>query len=103
MDSESDLDLVKVVLMDDGDWEYNRMGVGENEGRVFIVDLDDSGEEEREMEYVKEGLSVEDVLKIGVECGVINEIDWGYDEDDKFRVNWESGEEDWDNYRKKIK
>jgi hypothetical protein len=89
---EEDIELVKVSMMDDGDWEYVRWGVGEVDGKVFMVDLDEGGEgdEEREMMYVKEGLSVEDVCKIGVEVGVfVDSSEWGYDENDRYRVSCE--------------
>ena len=43
-DSVKDMDCVEVVMMDDSDYEYNRVGVGEYKGKVFIVDLDDSGD-----------------------------------------------------------
>jgi hypothetical protein len=86
---EEDIELVKVEMMDDSDWEYVRWGVGEVDGKVFMVDLDD-GDEEREMMYVKEGLSVEDVCKIGVEVGVfVDSSEWGYDENDKYRMKWD--------------
>jgi hypothetical protein len=75
--------------LDDREWS------GECEGKVFIVDLDRE-EMEVEMEFVKEGLSIKDVLKEGVDLGVIVEWMKGYDEDDKYRVNWENWEEDED-------
>lgn len=100
-DDVQDLEMVEVAMMDDSDWEYLRVGIGEMGGKVFVVDLDDSGEMLREMKFVKEGLSVDDVLKIGCEVGVFVEIDWGYDEDDKFRVSWE-GEGDWDEFNKRV-
>jgi hypothetical protein len=83
--SVKDCNNIKVSMMDDGDWEYDRCGVGEYKGKVFMVDLDE-GEEYRELGFVKEGLNIDDVLNIGVECGIFREIDWGYDEDDKYRV-----------------
>ena len=92
MDSERDVNLIKIKMMDNGDWEYDRLGIGECEGKVFIVDLDRE-EMEVEMEFVKEGLSIKDVLSEGVDLGVIVEWMKGYDEDDKYRVNWDSG---WD-------
>lgn len=92
MDSEGDMGLIKIKMMDNGDWEYDRLGIGECEGKVFIVDLDND-EEEVEMEFVKEGLSIKDVLKEGVDLGVIVEWLKGYDENDKYRVNWDCG---WD-------
>ena len=92
MDCEGDVNLIKVKMMDNGDWEYDRLGIGECEGKVFIVDLDND-EEEVEMEFVKEGLSIKDVLKEGVDLGVIVEWLKGYDENDKYRVNLDCG---WD-------
>ena len=101
---DEDWGLVKVKLMDNSDWEYDRVGLGECEGRVFMVDLDDSGEMERDMEYVKDGLSIQDVLKIGCDVGVFAEIDWGYDESDKVRCNWEcDGIEAWNKFRELVK
>jgi hypothetical protein len=88
---ENDVELVKVSMMDGGHCEYVRWGVGEVDGKVFMVDLDEGGEgyEEREMMFVKEDLSVEDVCKIGVEVGVFVESGGlGYNEDDKYRFCW---------------
>ena len=78
------------------------MGVGVMNGKVFVVDLDDSGELWREMNFVKEGLSVEDVLRIGCEVGVLVEIDWRYDEDDKVRVKMNDGEGDWEEFFRRL-
>ena len=103
---EEEMELVMVSLMDDGDWEYLRMGIGECEDGVFVVELDDSGEEEREMKYVKEGLSVEDVCKIGIEVGVfVDSSEWGYDESDRVRMNWEmeGDEEKWKEFWEKVR
>ena len=41
-DDVQDLEMVEVCLMDDSDWEYLRVGIGEMSGKVFVVDLDDS-------------------------------------------------------------
>jgi hypothetical protein len=101
---EEDIELVKVEMMDDSDWEYVRWGVGEVDGKVFMVDLDD-GDEEREMMYVKEGLSVEDVCKIGVEVGVfVDSSEWGYDENDRYRVSWDVEDVSfvWDDFYKRV-
>lgn len=101
VEEEEDMEMVEVGLMDDGDWEYVRVGVGVMNGRVFVVDLDDSGEEFREMNFVKEVLSVEDVLRVGCEVGVLVEID-GYDERDKVRVKMESDEGDWERFLRRL-
>lgn len=93
---------IKVSLMDDGDWEYTRTGIGEFNNRVFIVDLDDTGEQFREMIWVKNGLSVEDVLRIGVETGVFDKIDWGYDEDDQYRERTDATPEQYNTFYQMI-
>jgi hypothetical protein len=85
---ENDFDLLKVNMMDNGDWEYTRLGIGEDvDGKVFLVDTDDHGYEEVVMNFCKEGLTIKDVLKIGVACKVFEKIDWGYDEDDQHFFN----------------
>lgn len=89
MDSEVDLGLIKVRMVDNGEWGYDRLGIGEYDGKVFMVDLD-RDEMEVEMEYVKEGLRIKDVLCEGVSLGVIVEsgknykvnCDCGWDEDE---------------------
>ncbi len=101
---EEDMNLVVVELMDDSEYEYLRMGIGECEDGVFVVDLEE-GDDEREMKYVKEGLSVEDVCKIGIEVGVfVDSSEWGYDENDKVRLNWEleGYEEKWEEFYSRV-
>ena len=98
LNNESDMKKIKMSLMDNGDWEYNRVGVGVSKGRVFIVDLDDNNESWREVEYCDNVKSIEELLKIGVECKVFEKTDGGYDEGDEYRYNMD-GEEDWDKFR----
>jgi len=65
-----DLDEYLIYKLDDnGDWEYTREGIGRYEGRTFLVDLNDSGSEERELLFVKEGMQVDQVLAIGKKTG----------------------------------
>ena len=99
--SEKDMGKVKMSLMDNGDWEYDRVGIGMNKEKVFIVDLDDCNESWREVEYCDNVKSIEELLKIGVECKVFEKIDWGYDENDMFRVNI-NGEDNWDKFRELV-
>jgi hypothetical protein len=101
INSEKDMEKVEISMMDNGDWEYDRIGVGMNKGKVFFVDLDDSGEDWREVEYCDKVKSVGRLLKIGVECKVFEKIDWGYDENDKFRVNMNGGN-NWDKFRELV-
>ena len=101
--SEKDMEKVEISMMDNGDWEYDRIGVGMNKGKVFFVDLDDCGEDWREVEYCDKVESVERLLKIGVECKVFEKIDWGYDENDMYRVNMNGDEEgNWDKFRELV-
>jgi hypothetical protein len=92
---ENDFDLLKVNMMDNGDWEYTRLGIGEDvDGKVFLVDTDDHGLEEVVMNFCKEGLTINDVLKIGVACKVFEKLEDGYDEDDTHRWNIDCKEVD---------
>jgi hypothetical protein len=101
--SEKDMEKVEISMMDNGDWEYDRIGVGMNKGKVFFVDLDDCGEDWREVEYCDKVESVGRLLKIGVECKVFEKIDWGYDENDMYRVNMNGDEEgNWDKFRELV-
>ena len=99
--NESGVELVK-SLMDNGDWEYDRLGIGEDEKGLFIVDVDDCGEEWRSVNRVKKGLSVEDILKIGVESGVLVKIDDGYDEDDEYRFSMDSNDDKMEKFGEKV-
>ena len=42
------------------------------------------------------------MLRIGCEVGVLVEIDWGYDEDDKVRVKMNDGEGDWEEFFRRL-
>ena len=101
IESEKDRKKIVIEMMDNGDWEYDRIGVGVNKGKVFFVDLDDSGEDWREVEYCNKVKSIGRLLKIGVECKVFEKIDWGYGENDKFRVNI-NGEGNWSEFRELV-
>jgi hypothetical protein len=57
------------TLSDNGEWEYTREGIGVYLDRTFIVDLDDTGEEERELQFCKEGVDVLAVLIAGKKTG----------------------------------
>jgi hypothetical protein len=98
IESEKDRKKIVIDMMDNGDWEYDRIGVGVNRGKVFFVDLDDSGEDWREVEYCNKVKSIGRLLKIGVECKVFEKIDWGYDKNDIYRVNI-NGEGNWSEFR----
>ncbi len=67
-----------VSIADNGDWEYDRIGIGELDGKVYRFDMED--EEGSSISELKEGLSVESVLNEGIELGFFEKIeveDWG--------------------------
>ena len=92
----SDRKMLRVSLDDNGDWEYTRWGVGMNKGKVFVVDLEDTGETWREMKYCDKVKSVEEVVKIGIECGVIERCN------NDLYSEWESSKEDNEKFEEKI-
>lgn len=68
---------VFMTLDDNGDWEYTRLGFGEDHVGLYVVDLDDSGERFREKLYVNDKFSVQDVLAEGVACGLFEKYEDG--------------------------
>lgn len=68
---------VFLTLEDNGDWEYTRLGFGEDHVGLYLVDLDDSGEQFRDKLYINELFSVQDVLAEGVDCGVFEKYEDG--------------------------
>lgn len=62
-------DYLIYKLDDNGEWNYAREGIGIYEGRVFIVDLNDTGENDRQLHFVKEGMQVHQVLAAGKDTG----------------------------------
>lgn len=77
---------LELSLMDNGDWEYDRVGFGKDDKGLFMIDVNDSGESWRVINRIKKGLSIEDVCKIGVKYGMFEKIDYGYGKNDKYRV-----------------
>ena len=65
---------------------------------LFVLHVDLSFIEIGSKEYCNKVKSIGRLLKIGVECKVFEKIDWGYGENDKFRVNI-NGEGDWSKFR----
>ena len=88
-------DHLVYTLNDNSDWEYTREGVGVYKGRVFVVDLNDTGERERQLHFVEEGLSVHDVIAVGVRTGRYGQCpagsfyyDWDAADDEKVSVSF---------------
>ena len=94
--NNADFKKIEVVLTDNGEWEYDREGVGMHKGKVFIVDLDDSGETWREMVYCENVKSVQELLDIGVKHKVYTI------ENGEYCVNWGMDGEDLSEFKKEI-
>ena len=75
--NEEQFNEVFLTLEDNGDWEYTRLGFGEDHVGLYMVDLDDSGEQFRDKFYINEKFSVGDVLAEGVACGVFEKYEDG--------------------------
>ncbi len=71
-------------LADNGDWEYTSMGFGKDAKGLYHVDLQDSGEDLREKHYIKPGMSLKDVINLGLKMRVFDKFS-----DDDIRVNVE--------------
>ena len=62
---------------DNGDWEYTRLGLGEDHIGLYLVDLDDTGDQFREKLYVNDTFSASDVINEGLALGVFVKDDEG--------------------------
>ncbi len=81
---------ILVTLDDNSDWEYTRLGFGEDHNGLYMVDLDDSGENLREKIYVNPGHSLMDIMYEGVARDIFEEY-----EDGSFAMNFNASEKDW--------
>ena len=43
--SKREQSMIKMSLMDNGDWEYDRLAIGKTDTGWFLVDVDDTGED----------------------------------------------------------
>jgi hypothetical protein len=85
---------VKVKMMDDGYCEYDRVGVGVLDGKVFVCDLecveysDVMSENDLKSFWFVKFDSVEECCLSGVKFGWCVEWkeSWGYGKDDRFRM-----------------
>jgi hypothetical protein len=100
--TKRDQSMIKMSLMDNGDWEYDRLGIGKTGKDWFLVDLDDTGESKRVMNMCKEGMNGAKILIAGVKHNVFEKIDWGYDEQDTHRVRCDDQEHDWEGFYKEV-
>jgi hypothetical protein len=53
-------------IMDGGDWNYDRFGFGEVDGKCYRVELE-GYDDDRDVFELKEGLNVDGIIKEGVE------------------------------------
>ena len=83
-----------VTLLDNGGEEFPRLGIGKDEDGVFVVDLEPSEDPIKIKTYVKKGLDVLDIIKLGVKTEVFQE--WASD-DIRFRVD-DDLQGEWDNF-----
>ena len=90
MNIEEIAEYLVYSLDDNGDWEYTREGIGVYNGRTFIVDLDDTGEENRTLYFCRKGIDVKAVLETGVKFG---RYEKGPDGTYYYNINTDSGEE----------
>lgn len=81
-----------VTLLSNGGDDLPKMGVGRDEQGIFIVDLEPDDSPIKVKTYVKKGLDVLDVVKLGTRANVFQE--WASD-DIRFRVD-EDLQEEWD-------
>ena len=66
-----------LTLDDNGDWEYTRIGFGEDHKGLYLVDLDDIGESLRDKLHIRPEFSVTDVLAEGVALGLFEKYEQG--------------------------
>ncbi len=95
LDTHNDEQWEKEIFQtfdDNGDWEYTRLGMGEDHIGLYLVDLDDSGERYREKLYVKDTFSSHDVIMEGLAMNVFEKYekdDIRYNIEDCTNTNWE--------------
>lgn len=82
------------TLLDNGGNDLPKLGVGKDSEGVFLVDLEASEDPIKVKTYVKKGLDVLDVLKLGLHTEVFEE--WASD-DIRFRVD-EDLQGEWDEF-----
>ena len=73
-------DSSKVIILSNDGNDNSVLGIGEDLNGVFLVDISEGGygDELRKKLRVKEGLKVEDVLKIGIDCEIFEKYENEY-------------------------
>lgn len=86
------------TFTDNGDWEYTRLGMGEDHIGLYLVDLDDTGERFRGKLYINDSFSAHDVIMEGLALNVFEK----YDEDEiRYNINDETATS-WDTFLKRV-
>jgi hypothetical protein len=102
LESKREQSMIKMSLMDNGDWEYDRLAICKTGKDWFLIDVDDTGEDKRVMNFCKEGLDLNKILEIGEKHNVFEKIDWGYNEQDTHRVRCDEEKQDWKGFYKEV-
>jgi len=93
---------LEVVMMDNGDWEYDRVGIGVEDGKCVVVDIEEGcDEDDNYLGWKVNFNSVEEVIDSGLKDGWIVKIDDGYGEKDKYRFSM--GEDDLNKFERWLK
>jgi len=83
---------LEVVMMDNGDWEYDRVGIGVEDGKCVVCDIEEGCDEDGNYLGWKVNFnSVEEVIESGLKDGWCVEINNGYDKRDKYRFSFDEG------------
>ena len=75
---------IEISIMDDGEWEYDRIGVGKVGDDVFVADVENFGDPNTIWKVNFD--SVEDVINSGLESGWLIKTGNPYDKDDIVRT-----------------
>lgn len=97
LDESSHKELL-VVLNDNGGTDFPRLGIGEDNEGVYIVDLLVDTSNIKLKQYVIPGMRVMDVVKAGLRTNVFEE--WASD-DIRFRVD-DDLQGEWDEFYSKV-
>ena len=87
---------LEVILTDNGHWGYDRVAFGEDDRGIYMVDMNDDGETNKQKVYLKEGLTITYALYEGVARGVLVE------EGDEYLVVMDCGQDQWDEWMKVV-
>ena len=96
-------DEIVMKLVDNGDWEYTRVGFGEDSDGLYMVDLNDSGEILREKIRLDDRFSFYDVLEEGVAHGVFDKTGDAETCDERWTYNMDNdGDGSWEKFLKVV-